>query len=80
MYVAGLSKFTEKADLEKVFKTYGDVKEVRMVVDEKGHSKGFGFVEFETAVRCFVPPKCTCVLTTRYRTKRELHWTLTTMS
>ncbi|RDB17959.1 hypothetical protein Hypma_000943 [Hypsizygus marmoreus] len=47
VYVAGLSKFTTQVDLEKLFKTYGSLKEVRMATDEKGHSKGFAFVEFE---------------------------------
>ncbi|KAG5654253.1 hypothetical protein H0H81_005496 [Sphagnurus paluster] len=47
IYVAGLSKFTNKADLDKVFKTYGTIKEIRMTTDEKGHSKGFAFIEYE---------------------------------
>ncbi|KAJ6584742.1 hypothetical protein B0H19DRAFT_1319016 [Mycena capillaripes] len=47
VYVAGLSKFTTKVDLEKLFKTYGGIKDVRMATDKDGHSKGFAFVEFE---------------------------------
>ncbi|KAI0769831.1 RNA-binding protein Prp24 [Fomes fomentarius] len=47
VYVAGLSKFATKEDLKGVFKTYGTVKDVRMIQDEKGLSKGFAFVEFE---------------------------------
>ncbi|KAJ7855952.1 hypothetical protein B0H14DRAFT_2353000 [Mycena olivaceomarginata] len=47
IYVAGLSKFTTKVDLEKLFATYGSVKEVRMATDKDGHSRGFSFVEFE---------------------------------
>ncbi|KAF8895465.1 hypothetical protein BD779DRAFT_1619135 [Infundibulicybe gibba] len=47
IYVAGLSRFTTKIDLEKLFKTYGGVKEVRMATDPDGKSKGFAFVEFE---------------------------------
>ncbi|KAI0045685.1 hypothetical protein FA95DRAFT_1560887 [Auriscalpium vulgare] len=47
VYVAGLSKFVTKEDLEKLFKTYGPLKDVRMTVDANGHSKGFAFVEFE---------------------------------
>ncbi|KAF8208710.1 hypothetical protein K438DRAFT_1812755 [Mycena galopus ATCC 62051] len=47
IYVAGLSKFTTKVDLEKLFKPYGGVKDVRMATDTDGHSKGFAFVEFE---------------------------------
>ncbi|EIN12540.1 hypothetical protein PUNSTDRAFT_81810 [Punctularia strigosozonata HHB-11173 SS5] len=47
IYVAGLSKFATKADLEKIFKTYGTLKDVRMALDDKGNCKGFAFVEFE---------------------------------
>ncbi|KZP31530.1 hypothetical protein FIBSPDRAFT_776202 [Athelia psychrophila] len=47
IYVAGLSKFTTKEDLSKLFKTYGPVKDVRMAAEENGQSKGFAFVEFE---------------------------------
>ncbi|KAI9057468.1 RNA-binding protein Prp24 [Trametes sanguinea] len=48
IYVAGLSKLVTKEDLEDLFKTYGTVKDVRMILDDKGRSKGFAFVEFET--------------------------------
>ncbi|EJF56678.1 RNA-binding protein Prp24 [Dichomitus squalens LYAD-421 SS1] len=48
VYVAGLSKLVTKEDLENLFKTYGTVKDVRMILDDKGRSKGFAFVEFET--------------------------------
>ncbi|KAL1677942.1 hypothetical protein EV122DRAFT_290785 [Schizophyllum commune] len=48
LYVAGLSKFTTKQDLEKVFKTYGTLKDVRVALDSKDNTcKGFAFVEFE---------------------------------
>ncbi|KAH7922022.1 hypothetical protein BV22DRAFT_1131760 [Leucogyrophana mollusca] len=47
IYVAGLSKFTTKEDLENVFRTYGSLKEVRMAQDPNGQPKGFAFVEFE---------------------------------
>ncbi|KAL1745101.1 hypothetical protein HDZ31DRAFT_37139 [Schizophyllum fasciatum] len=48
LYVAGLSKFTTKQDLEKVFKTYGALKDVRVALDPKDNTcKGFAFVEFE---------------------------------
>ncbi|KAF9046435.1 hypothetical protein BJ165DRAFT_1471732 [Panaeolus papilionaceus] len=47
IYVAGLSKFTTKVDLEKLFKTYGPIKEVRMALEDNGNSKGFAFVQFE---------------------------------
>ncbi|KAK7469083.1 Splicing factor [Stygiomarasmius scandens] len=47
LYVAGLSKFTTKADLEKLFSTFGHVKDIRMGLDKDGKSKGFAFIEFE---------------------------------
>ncbi|KAJ7075864.1 hypothetical protein B0H15DRAFT_916497 [Mycena belliarum] len=47
VYVAGLSKFTTKVDLEKLFKAYGGLKAVRMNLDKAGHSIGYAFVEFE---------------------------------
>ncbi|KAI0301111.1 hypothetical protein B0F90DRAFT_1810154 [Multifurca ochricompacta] len=47
VYVAGLSKFVTKEDLEKLFRVYGPVKEVRMTLDANNHSKGFAFIEFE---------------------------------
>ncbi|KAI0632486.1 RNA-binding protein Prp24 [Trametes polyzona] len=46
VYVAGLSKLVTKEDLENLFKTYGTVKDVRMILDDKGRSKGFAFIEF----------------------------------
>ncbi|EKM51632.1 uncharacterized protein PHACADRAFT_261883 [Phanerochaete carnosa HHB-10118-sp] len=47
LYVAGLAKSVKKGDLEKLFSTYGTVKDIRMGFDEKGQTKGFAFVEFE---------------------------------
>ncbi|GBE83236.1 predicted protein [Sparassis crispa] len=47
IYVAGLSRFATKEDLDNLFKTYGAVKEIRMALTEDGHSKGFAFIEFE---------------------------------
>jgi RNA recognition motif-containing protein len=69
IYVAGLSKFVKKEDLDKLFKTvrwvrsqilkhsanshalqYGTITDIRMTVDQEGHSKGFAFIEFEQEV------------------------------
>ncbi|KAJ7644334.1 hypothetical protein FB45DRAFT_897551 [Roridomyces roridus] len=47
IYVAGLHKSVTKGDLEKLFKPYGGVKDVRLAADKDGHCKGFAFVEFE---------------------------------
>ncbi|KAJ3513576.1 hypothetical protein NLJ89_g2871 [Agrocybe chaxingu] len=49
VYIAGLSRFTSKADLEKLFATYGPVKDVRIALDDGGHARGYAFVEFEEA-------------------------------
>ncbi|KAG8214448.1 hypothetical protein J3R82DRAFT_9471 [Butyriboletus roseoflavus] len=47
VYVAGLSKFTNKKDLQGVFSRYGAIKDIRLAEDKNGQIKGFGFVEFE---------------------------------
>ncbi|KAL5482584.1 PRP24 [Sanghuangporus weigelae] len=47
VYVAGLSKFVTEKDLEKLFKTYGPIKEIRVIKDDAGLCKGVAFVEFE---------------------------------
>ncbi|KAF7331655.1 ATP-dependent DNA helicase PIF1 [Mycena kentingensis (nom. inval.)] len=47
LYVAGLNRNTSKADLELLFKQYGNLKEVRLATDNSGHCKGFAFVEFD---------------------------------
>jgi RNA recognition motif-containing protein len=48
LYVAGLSKFTTKEDLRKVFETYGPIKEIRLAEDKSGQPKGFAFIDFES--------------------------------
>ncbi|KAG6332455.1 hypothetical protein ID866_6633, partial [Astraeus odoratus] len=47
LYVAGLSKFTTKEDLEGLFSTYGPLKAIRLAEDKSGQPKGFAFVEFQ---------------------------------
>ncbi|KAI0338891.1 hypothetical protein BDW22DRAFT_1409299 [Trametopsis cervina] len=47
LYVAGLAKSVTEADLRKLFAMYGAIKEVRMVLDDNGLTKGFAFVEFQ---------------------------------
>ena len=34
-----------------IYIQYGSVKDIRLAVDDKGHTKGFAFVEFEQEVR-----------------------------
>uniref|UniRef100_A0A3Q3NA81 RRM domain-containing protein n=1 Tax=Mastacembelus armatus TaxID=205130 RepID=A0A3Q3NA81_9TELE len=45
IFVGGLD---EKSELQQVFSLYGAVKDVKIVVDRLGLSKGYGFVTFET--------------------------------
>jgi RNA recognition motif-containing protein len=69
IYVAGLSRFTTKADLEKIFSTvshgpsgtlvmlkrfsqYGDLKDIRLALDDNGHARGYAFVEYGAPVSC----------------------------
>lgn len=47
LYITCLTKFVQESDLRKLFQPFGDIKGVRMILNEEGHSKGFAFVEFE---------------------------------
>ncbi|KAI6030527.1 hypothetical protein F5J12DRAFT_296247 [Pisolithus orientalis] len=47
VYVAGLSKFTTKDDLQGLFSRYGPVKDIRLAEDKNGQLKGFAFIEFQ---------------------------------
>ncbi|KAJ2935129.1 hypothetical protein H1R20_g1982, partial [Candolleomyces eurysporus] len=47
IYVAGLSKYTTKEDLQKLFSTYGKVKEIRLATELDGHARGYAFVEYD---------------------------------
>ncbi|KAG7088241.1 hypothetical protein E1B28_012255 [Marasmius oreades] len=47
IHVAGLNRSTTKQDLQRFFRQYGSVKEVRLATDAKNQSKGFAFIEFE---------------------------------
>jgi cold-inducible RNA-binding protein len=50
LYVGGLPYATTDTDLSKAFAPYGNVVSATVIVDRMtGRSKGFGFVEFETA-------------------------------
>ncbi|MBW0463715.1 hypothetical protein O181_003430 [Austropuccinia psidii MF-1] len=48
IYITCLSKFVQGSDLRKLFAPFGEIKGVRLILDEAGHSKGFAFVEFES--------------------------------
>ena len=50
IYVGNLNFSTTEKKLEEIFADYGEVKKVQIVTDrETGQSRGFGFVEMETA-------------------------------
>ena len=50
IYVGNLDVSTTEKKLEEIFANYGEVKKVQIVTDrETGQSRGFGFVEMETA-------------------------------
>ncbi|XP_043916240.1 protein boule-like [Protopterus annectens] len=48
IFVGGIDFKTSENDLRKFFAQYGTVKEVKIVNDRAGVSKGYGFVTFET--------------------------------
>ncbi|KAF2460052.1 hypothetical protein BDY21DRAFT_316907 [Lineolata rhizophorae] len=47
LYVGNLFFEVREEMLERVFSEYGSIKKARIVFDDRGLSKGFGFVEFE---------------------------------
>ncbi len=50
IYVGNLSYQMGDSDLEEVFAKFGAVKSAKVITDrETGRSKGFGFIEMETA-------------------------------
>lgn len=50
IYVGNLSYRMEDKDLQEVFAKFGEVKSAKVIMDrETGRSKGFGFVEMQTA-------------------------------
>ncbi|NXL57885.1 BOLL protein, partial [Chordeiles acutipennis] len=48
IFVGGIDFKTNESDLRKFFAQYGTVKEVKIVNDRAGVSKGYGFITFET--------------------------------
>ncbi|NXV82645.1 BOLL protein, partial [Atlantisia rogersi] len=48
IFVGGIDFKTNENDLRKFFAQYGSVKDVKIVNDRAGVSKGYGFVTFET--------------------------------
>ncbi|XP_068446970.1 protein boule-like isoform X2 [Clinocottus analis] len=48
IFVGGIDYKVSESDLRHVFSQHGAVKEVKIVTDRSGVSKGYGFVSFET--------------------------------
>ncbi|KAM9766916.1 protein boule-like [Menidia menidia] len=48
IFVGGIDYKVNESDLRHVFSQHGVVKEVKIVIDRSGLSKGYGFVTFET--------------------------------
>ncbi|XP_061571331.1 protein boule-like [Cololabis saira] len=48
IFVGGIDFKVNENDLRTVFSQHGEVKEVKIVIDRSGMSKGYGFVTFET--------------------------------
>ncbi|XP_040036568.2 protein boule-like [Gasterosteus aculeatus] len=48
LFVGGIDLKVNESDLRHVFSQHGAVKEVKIVIDRTGMSKGYGFVTFET--------------------------------
>ena len=50
LYVGNIPFSIQESDLETEFGKFGQVKSVKIITDfETGRSKGFGFIEMETA-------------------------------
>ena len=50
IYVGNINYKTTEDELQDLFKDYGEVKSVNIIVDRySGQSKGFGFVEMESS-------------------------------
>lgn len=47
LFVKGLPLMMSKEEVEKLFKTHGELKEVRLVTYRNGRSKGLAYVEFK---------------------------------
>uniref|UniRef100_A0A665W2N5 Protein boule-like n=1 Tax=Echeneis naucrates TaxID=173247 RepID=A0A665W2N5_ECHNA len=48
IFVGGIDYKVNESDLQHFFSQHGAVKEVKIVIDHTGMSKGYGFVTFET--------------------------------
>lgn len=48
VFVGGMSRETNIDDLRRFFSGYGNVKNVKIITDTEGQSKGYGFITFES--------------------------------
>ena len=48
VFVSNLAWTTSELNLGRHFEGYGDIESVKILDDNLGRSRGFGFVEFET--------------------------------
>ena len=46
IFIGGIPHSTSEEVLEKHFEQFGDVIETKIITDEDGNSKGFGFIEY----------------------------------
>lgn len=49
--VSQMSKFVNRKDLERLFQPFGEIKDIRMNLDDEGHVRGAAFIEFVEEVR-----------------------------
>ncbi|KAL6994152.1 hypothetical protein U1Q18_012259 [Sarracenia purpurea var. burkii] len=48
VFVGGLARSTMESEIHQIFSTCGEIVEVRLIKDQKGDSKGYGFIRFAT--------------------------------
>lgn len=48
IYVGGLSPETTEQDLQRLFSEFGSVTNAKIIVDENGRARGYGFVTFKS--------------------------------
>merc|ERR1740116_406588 len=49
LFVASLSKDVDEEDLRDEFEKYGEVRDVKLIRDNSGKSRGYAFIEFESS-------------------------------
>lgn len=49
LYIGNLAYSVTRQDLQERFAPFGAIREIRLVTEKDGQSKGFAFVEFENS-------------------------------